>query len=772
MKNIYETLEFSTIKSAIKNYCVSVDAKEVIDYLTPINELDELIKMQEYQKEALYLLFNYSKVPFSYYENIDKILAKANKDGTLFGEDFIKIIYQLNNVREILAYLTNNEIIESKLSLLMKELYLPKDLLNHINKCIDATGYVLDGASSELKRIRRQILSLEANIRVKIEQIKTAHKDMLSQETIASRNEHLVLPVKAGHKNQVKGIVHSLSSSGQTMFIEPEAIVQINNQLVSVKEEEKREIQRILFALSQEVKINFDSLMYNQKCLIELDVIFAKASYGLKIDGVIPTITTNMHNLVLKKARHPLIDSKVVVSNDIEIVDPKSMLIISGSNTGGKTVVLKTVGLLSLMGLSGLAVPCFEATIPMFDNIFVDLGDEQSIEQSLSTFSSHMKRLVEITNEVTSSSLVLLDEIGSGTDPREGQSIAEALLKYLHDKDTLTVASTHYSGLKQFAKNEDYIIVSAVEFDQENMRPTYRLIEGSVGNSYAIEISQRLGLNMSIVNDAYQIKENSLSESDKLLEKLQSELNSVQIEKDKLEALTKEADYKLNKYNRQLDVLEKQKADVLLSAKNDANKILEAAKAKVDLVVEELRQQSELKQHVVIDAKRYLDLSQHQAENVKKVNEIDHNYQIGDRVKVLSVNREGEVININKKGILTIDMGGLKLNAKKNEISFIEKKVKIKPIKSNLKPIKKTTSQGYEINVIGERYEEAMMLVDKFLDDAIVQNFSMVRIVHGMGTGVLRNGIRKMLDKNKNIVSYRDGGPNEGGLGATLVYFE
>ena len=283
------------------------------------------------------------------------------------------------------------------------------------------------------------------------------------------------MPVKAGNKNLIKGIVHAVSSSGQTMFIEPDIIVQMNNQLVHAKDDERREVNRILTVLSNNVKDHYDVLHEDQELMIDIDVIFAKAAYGVKIDGIVPEVAEDYQHFSLIRARHPLIEPHDVVANDIVLNAPKRMLLISGSNTGGKTVVLKTAGLLSVMALCAMALPCAKATVPMFDQICVDLGDEQSIEQSLSTFSSHMKRLVEITNEVTEKSLVLLDEIGSGTDPREGQSIAEAILRYLHQINPLIVASTHYSGLKEFAKNEDYILVAAVEFDQELMQPTYRL---------------------------------------------------------------------------------------------------------------------------------------------------------------------------------------------------------------------------------------------------------------------------------------------------------
>lgn len=770
MKNIYDTLEFNQIKDRIKNYCVGNIAKEQITNLQPYQDLEELKLRQKYLQQAMQLIYQYGRLPLGYYDDIEPLLLKANKDGTLFPEDFVQIVYLLNNVKEIINYLAEKELVENELLQLCNQLVLPKQLLKDINRCIDGSGNVLDSASSQLRQIRRRILSIEASIRSKIEQIKVSNKDYLSQEAISSRNNHLVLPVKAGNKNHVKGIVHAISATGATMFIEPEAIVAMNNQLINAKDEEAKEINRILLELSKMVKANYDCLHEDQELLIDIDVIFANASYGVKIDGIVPEISDNYEVFSLKKARHPLIDRDKVVANDIVLTQPKRMLLISGSNTGGKTVVLKTAGLLSLMGLCAMAVPCNQATIPMFDQICVDLGDEQSIEQSLSTFSSHMKRLVEITNEVSEKSLVLLDEIGSGTDPKEGQSIAEAILRYLHQINPLIVASTHYSGLKEFAKNEDYILVAAVEFDQEKMRPTYRLIEGSVGNSYAIEISSRLGLKKEIVDLAYQIKESSLTDSDKLIEKLQDELTQVQLQKDRLETLNQEATKKIDKYNRLINNFEKQKDDLMEQAKKQANQLLEDSKQEIDLVVEDLKKQATLKQHVVIDAKRNLDLLKH--EEKKLVDKSKHVYQIGDIVKVLSANRQGEVLSINKKGILTIDMSGLKLNAKPEEVSFISKKVKPKKVKSNLKSLRKSTNQSYELNIIGKRYEEAMLLVDKFLDDALVNNYSMVRIIHGMGTGVLRNGVRKMLDKHKYVVSYRDGGPNEGGLGATLVYFE
>lgn len=772
MKKTYQTLEFTSILDAVAGHCRSALAKQEIASIQPFLQYQELLQQQRYIQEAMDVLVRFGQVPLGPFEDSTTILEKANKDGTLFGEDFVMIKIQLDIVKEMLHFLEDKEEVGILLKEKIQELVFIESLAKQITRCIDASGVVLDTASSELRSIRRSMQGMEASIRNKIIEMQGTYKEMLSQETVASRNNHLVLPVKAGYKNMVKGIVHAMSASGQTVFIEPENVVQLNSQFIELQAREKQEVQRILFSLSQLVKMEYEVLQENQKGLVILDVLFAKAKYGVSTDAMVPTIEETGRVLSLHQARHPLIDKNEVVSNTITIDQDKTMLLISGSNTGGKTVVLKTAGLLSVMALSGLAVPCSEATIPFFDEIYVDLGDEQSIEQSLSTFSSHMKRLVEICKQVSDRSFVLLDEIGSGTDPREGECIAKAIIGYLHTKQALTIVSTHYSGLKQFAKEKEFISIGAVEFDQENMKPTYRLLMGNVGNSYAIEISRRLGLPKEIVDQANFYKEESLSVSDKLLEKLQSELETVQKEKDDLDSLMNETNHKLSKYNRLVETLEKQKEQLLQEAKEQANKILEEAKGQVDEVVEELKKTAELKQHIVIDAKRTLDVLKHQEEKTMVSTTKDHDYKLGDIVKILAMNRQGEVLSINKKGIVTVDIGGIKMNLKPQEIEFISKKQKKKQVKSNLRSLKKTTNQSFEINVIGQRYEEAMLLVDKFLDDAIVHNYSMVRIVHGMGTGVLRGGIRKLLDKNKQVVSYRDGGPNEGGLGATLVYFE
>lgn len=770
MRPIEETLEFNRIKEKIASYCVCKDSKDHILTLDRFINVDDLYHYQELLDQAMKMIYSYSALPISHFENNQGLFQKVKKDGVLYGEEFLLLLSQLNNVKEILAFLDEIPIDDNTLISKIKELVFLRQLYQRITRCIDPSGNIYDHASPALKQIRRSLLGMEASMRRKIEEIKLRHKDYLTQDHVATRNNHLVLPVKSSYKNRVSGMVHAMSSSGQTIFIEPDELIQMNHQYFLLQEQEKQEIHKILKELSQLVKNDVLVLENNQEILISLDELFAKAKYAVSMDAIIPKIEVEGKHILLKRARHPLIDKTQVVANDIELTMPQTIFLISGTNTGGKTVVLKTVGLMSLMALCGLAISCNQAIIPFFDQIFVDLGDGQSIEQSLSTFSSHMQQLVEITSNISEHSLVLLDEIGSGTDPREGESLAQAILDYLHLHHAMTFVSTHYSSLKQYAKKEDFIKISAVEFDQENLKPTYRLIDGSVGNSYAIEISTRLGLHPDIVTNAIAIKESNMSESDHLLERLQHELSDVLKKEEQLLAQIDETNQLKLQYQNKIEDWNKKREKRIQESKQEANQLLEAAKKQIDEVVDELKKQAELKPHLITKAKHDLDTQKHDL-SIRKEKD-NHVYQVGDRVIVESFHREGEIIDINRKGTLIINMDGLRINAKSDEVSFIGKKKKEKKIISNVRSIKKAKSQSYELNIIGKRYEEAMLEVDKFLDNALLQGYSMVRIVHGLGTGALKNGVRNLLKKNKNVVKYRDGGPNEGGLGATLVYFE
>ena len=424
MKKSYRTLEFSFIQDYIKNYCFSEMAKKRIDQIQPFQDIDDLKLYQDDISSAMKIIYAYGRIPLAPYEDIKEILQKAQKGGVCYPQDLLKIVQILKNVQEVQAYL-DQEIEQSHLLEILSLLYLPKDLYNEILKCVDPSGNIYDHASHELYRLRRQISAIEANMRKKIEALRAQNKDYLSHDVISTRNDHFVLPVNVSYKNQIKGIHHGHSSSGRTTYVEPEEIVSYNNQLSQIKQDEQLEIHRILLELTKKVRSYDRVLNEDLEIMIEMDAVFAISEYGKKLDMVMPVVDENCQEIELLKARHPLIDQKEVVANDIVLKKPQDILLISGSNTGGKTVALKTAGLLSLMAICGLPIPVTQAKLPLFDDVFVDVGDEQSIEQSLSTFSSHMKRLVFITQHATKNSLVIIDEICSGTDPKEGESLAD-----------------------------------------------------------------------------------------------------------------------------------------------------------------------------------------------------------------------------------------------------------------------------------------------------------------------------------------------------------
>lgn len=711
---------------------------------------------------------HYGRLPLGGLTDIHHLLKKASIDAILNGEELYQILNHLRCIDQVNRYYDMIEFEIIDLKDLFEGLMMHQSLYQQIEKCILPDGTVSDHASEALYKIRKEMNSLQLKIRKKMEGLVKESKDVLSIDTITTRNDRLVLPVKAGYKNQFGGLIHAHSATGQTVYIEPEAVMLMNNQFNDLKIEEQEEIHRILSQLSFMVK-NFEvQFQFNQQFLGQLDFIFSKAMFGVQYHCCKPEIDSSYKKLYIQDARHPLIDQEKVVANTISLSNQK-MLLITGSNTGGKSVLLKTVGLLSLMALSGLLIPANEAVIPFFDDILVDLGDEQSIEQSLSTFSSHMKRIIDILEVSTPQSLIVLDEIGSGTDPDEGESLAQAILSRLLNKDCFVLASTHYGGLKSYAKTNDKMAVGSVSFDHDSLVPTYHLQMDRVGQSYAFEIALRLGLHKDIVDDAKKIKNEKMSEAEILMEKLEKEKEIIAEKENKLQELIEE-NMKLKKnYHHRIHQFEDKKEKMMEEAREEANFIIDETKEKIDVIVKELKASS-LKDHQIIDAKT--QIKQMKFIDKEEVQKQDHELKVGDHVKVTKMNREGDIVEILKKNMIMVDIGGLNVKLHEDEVKYMHPKTKIKKVVSTKKSVVMKKTSSYEINVIGKRYEEAMAIVDKFLDDAIVLGYPHVRIIHGMGTGVLRKGIRRMLEKNKNVVSYRDGGPNEGGLGATLVYFE
>lgn len=769
MKTNFEILEMDRIQEQLKNYCASTLGKNLIESLTMNDDQEDLHEIFMKVNEAMQLIVRLGKLPLGGLGDISLYIEKARRDGILIGEELLMIMNHLQCVHSVHLYFESSEIQTPSLKEMSDGLVDNEQLLREIQKCILPDGSMSDHASVELHAIRKKIHQTQGSIRHRMEKLVKESQDMLSMDNLTTKNDRLVLPVKSHYKNQFGGLVHAQSATGQTVYIEPQDVMVMNNHLTDLHMEEQREIEKILTRLSAMVKNHYYHFHFNLEILTELDFIFAKAMFGCVYDCCIPIIQENKQILLLKDARHPLIDQKKVVANTISL-ENHHMLLISGSNTGGKTVTLKTVGLLSYMALCGIPVPCHEAIIPLFDHIYVDLGDEQSITQSLSTFSSHMSKIVDIIKHATNKSLVILDEIGSGTDPQEGASLAESILLRFLNMQCLTFASTHYGQLKTFAKENSDILMASVSFDLETMRPTYHLKLDSVGQSYAIEIASILGMDQDIIDQAKQLKEESMSEHERLMEELEKRQEQLEIKENEVAMLIEENQKSKKQYEHQLHQLEKEKEKLIQNAKDEANVLIQEAKENIDLIVETM-QASSLKQHEIIQAKR--DLDDLQFVKVEEQVKQDHVLNVGDHVKVTKMNREGDIVEILKNHMIMVSLSGLNVKLHKDEVTFMHPKTKIKKVKkANIKKSTANKTGTYEINVIGKRYEEAMALVDKFLDDALVLGYPHVRIVHGMGTGVLRKGIRQMLDRNKNIVSYRDGGPNEGGLGATLAYFK
>lgn len=771
MKQTFETLEFYKILSEIKTFSACSLGKHLIDQMSPFTDLEFLTLELEKTDEVMRLINAYGSVGLGGLRDISDAIRKAEMDGTLLPEQLMDIARHVDVCLSVMHYFEASQLETPLFKELVSGLVILSHLKSRIEYCIAPDFTIFDHASSELASIRRRIRQMENHIRQKMNTYLVSEKDYLTENIITSRNDRFVIPVKMGYQNKVRGIVHAQSSSHQTAYIEPEAIVLMNNELQALKSDEQHEIERILHEMSQMVKVDGFHLNDNLDILAQVDFLFSKAGYAYRYQCAKPSVVDEYTHFYLKNARHPLIDQKKVVANTLDLQAPKHTLLITGSNTGGKTVNLKTAGLLSLMALHGLLIPVDEAVIPFFDDIFVDLGDEQSIEQSLSTFSSHMSRLVHIADNVTNRSLVLIDEAGSGTDPQEGQSIAQAILEYLHEFKCMCIATTHYSGLKQYAKNEDYILLGSVAFDEEKFAPTYRLILGESGRSYALEISKRLGLSDKITKRAKEIKDSQQTQSDRLLERLETEIENARNLQEEYEAKVNEIKVLEEKYKRRQEVFDREKQRYLEKAQNDANELVDAAKLEVEELLRSFKEKGQqMKQHEINEVKHQLDsLKIEKAEEVLK-GDPNYPYQVGDRVMVLTMKREAEIVEV-KKSEVTVNMNGLRMQLKKTDIAYIGKKQKPKVVKTKGKTnVKKTGS--YEINVIGMRYEEAMAVVDKFIDDALVTGYPSVRIIHGMGTGALRKGVHQLCKKHKRIVSFRDGGPNEGGLGATLAYFE
>lgn len=782
-KRALKTLEYNKIINQVANFCTSSIGKAQIEELIPETDYDKVVELLEEMDEGLSILRVKGNVPMGGIFDVRPHAKRAQIGGMLSATELMEIASTIRASRILRNFIEDLEeqndiqiphFIERK-----EQMPVLTALQHEINDCIDDNGTVLDSASTTLRSIRQSLRSEEAKVRSKLESLTrgTNAAKMLSDTIVTIRNDRFVIPVKQEYRGHYGGIVHDQSSSGQTLFIEPETIVQLNNEIQRLKVKEQAEIERILLELSAKVQEVSHELFVLVHLLGEIDLILAKAKYGQANKCTMPTMNKEGY-IRLVRARHPLISRDEAVPNTIEFGREVTAIVITGPNTGGKTVTLKTVGLCTLMAQAGLPIPALDGSeLAVFDQLFADIGDEQSIEQSLSTFSSHMVNIVDILSKFDSNSLVLFDELGAGTDPQEGAALAISILDEVVGRGARVMATTHYPELKAYGYNRPGVVNASVEFDIESLSPTYRLLIGVPGRSNAFEISKRLGLKDSIINQAKTFTGSDRHEVESMIASLEESRRRSEREAEEAHALLEEAKYLHDELQGKIKVYEEKKESLEKKAKDKARKIIDEAKEEADKVIAELRKMREntsqlVKEHEWIEAKKRLDQAV-PAENpvLKKqaqIRERAQNLSIGDEVKVISYGQKGVLVEKVGDHEWIVQIGILKMKLEESDLEYVKPdKQKQTVTMTNVK--NRNNHVKLELDLRGERYEDAILKTEKYIDDALLANYHRVSIIHGKGTGALRQGIQSYLKGNKRVKSFRYGEAGEGGFGVTVV---
>lgn len=783
-----KTLEYNKITDRLASHASSEPGIKLCRELQPMMDMDEINSALKQTSDAVSRIFRHGSISFAGLKDI-RPLTKALEVGSALGmSELLDICSLLKVAAGARRYGVSEDEAADSLSGSFNVIYDIADVRREIERCILSEDEIADDASAELKNIRRQMRICTERIRTELNSmLNGSDRTYLQEAVITTRGGRYCIPVKAEYKSQVPGMVHDQSKAGSTFFIEPMSVVRLNNEIREYEVKESEEIAKILASLSAMAGNYTAELDADYDILSQLDFIFAKAKLSFEYKGSEPIMNTRGY-INIRKGRHPLIDSRKVVPIDVSIGDEYSELIITGPNTGGKTVTLKTIGLFSLLGQSGLHIPAADnSELTVFNDIFADIGDEQSIEQSLSTFSSHMKNIIEILAKADSNSLVLFDELCAGTDPTEGAALAISILTSLHKLRVTTVATTHYSELKIFALSTEGVQNACCEFDVATLAPTYRLLIGIPGKSNAFAISGKLGLPQYIIDDAKE----SLASEDVAFEDVISDLEKsrVTIEREKLELeeYKKEVEDLKNQLKAKNERLDERSDNILQKAREEASAILREAKETADDAIRKLnkanaagmsvteleKQRQRIKDNInKVDKGRVLK-SQAPARQHKA-----SDFHIGDRVHVASLNLDGTVHTLpNQKGELNVTIGIMNYNVNMSDLTIIEEASEMRKLKQKSSGIgklkmSKTASISPEINLIGMTSDEAIMTLDKYLDDAFLSHISPVRIVHGKGSGILRNAVHNYLKRQKHVKSFRLGSFGEGDYGVTIVEFK
>lgn len=781
-----KVLEYNKIIELLSSQAGSEMAKEKLKALTPSDNAAEIREYLAETTEAVSVIVRKGSLPVGQIYDIENAMHLARKGGSLTMRQLLQVLYNLKVASNVVTFLKSDlpplPIINGMAEVIVT---FPR-LAERIDRCILSEDEMADSASPELRNIRRDIVRQNDAIRNRLNSIlnSSTSKTYLQDAIVTMRDGRYVVPVKAENRSKVPGIVHDQSGSGATLFIEPQVIVELNNKLRELELAEKAEIDRILAELSSNVAEHFHDIMNNQKLLIDLDVIFAKGKLSCMMKAEEPAIDEDGY-LDLRAARHPLIDPKKVVPINVSIGKVYDTLVITGPNTGGKTVTLKTIGLLAMMCQSGLHIPAAGTSrMPVYKDIFADIGDEQSIEQSLSTFSSHMRNTVELVEKAETGTLVLLDELGAGTDPTEGAALAIAILERLASQGAQTVATTHYNELKKYAISTPGVENASMEFNVETLSPTYRLSIGIPGKSNAFEISKKLGLPSEIIDRANDLLEKGDIEFEDVLSAIEADKKRAEDERDEAMALAASMRKQQEELQRREKLLEKREREALQQAKEEARAIIKEAKDTASEVQKELRELSKVQslgernKRLEQGRRRLKETeSKYQDGIVREVNEnpvsID-DVQVGDKVRLLTLDQTGEVLTLpDEKGDLMVKVGIMKINVNISDLMMINEKKsgKSKKVGSHYGNLyrAKAMAVSTSVNVVGKNLEDATMEVEKYLDDAYMAGLKEVTVIHGRGQGILKEGLRQLFKRNKLVASFRKGSYNEGGEGVTIV---
>ena len=789
---VLTTLEYTKIIDLLTEKADSEPGKKLCRELVPSTDLSAIRTAQQETKDALARLFRIGSTSFGSNRDLGFSIRSLEIGSSLSMSELLKLASFLDNVNRIKTYgkKEREDLPNDSLDAYFEGLTPMTQLANEINRCILSEEEMADDASPKLKSIRRSKLSTNEKIHSQLtSMVNGAYRTFLQDAVITMRDNRYCIPVKAEYKSQVSGMVHDQSSTGSTFFIEPAAVVNLNNQLKELDLQEQEEIEVILGDMSSQAAVHTSELAADQKIMTTLDFIFAKAKLAMEQNATEPIFNTE-HYIQIRKGRHPLLDKKKAVPIDVRLGKDFDLLVITGPNTGGKTVSLKTVGLFTLMGQAGLHIPALDRSeLSIFSEVYADIGDEQSIEQSLSTFSSHMTRVVHILQHADADSLCLFDELGAGTDPTEGAALAIAILNYLHDRGIRTMATTHYSELKIYALSTNFVENACCEFDVETLRPTYRLLIGIPGKSNAFAISSKLGLSDEIINAAKE----QISKEDESFEDVIADLEQsrVTIEKEQQEI----AEYKerirtlQEQLQRKNEKIDQAKDKILRDANEKARAILQEAKDVADETIRDFNKvgasadikELEKKRQKVRDkineknGKLALGNNQKKPANQKTVD--PKKLKKGDSVKIISMNLKGIVNTLpDARGNLFVQCGIMRMQTNVNDLVPVKEETITAPAlqRTNTGKLKmsKSFSVSSEINLLGCTVDEAIAKLDKYLDDAYLAHLPSVRVVHGKGTGALRNAVQSHLKRLKYVKEYRLGEYGEGDAGVTIVTFK